>query len=266
MCSNSGIIMYNCNLCNKDHYKTFLNNVKLFTNKGIYTKLAKIPEEEKANVYKITKFKYEMIDKTTKFFDINKISCFTNVEIIDINIFNHYYILHYSMINKQYSFKKKKNFSNEIAQLQNLSILSFTDATETYLINNIGKTFYYIYEDKMIIFVGKKNSENLPKIPSNIKFLNIIADKFYDYKNLPDNIEYLHLSLDISQIKITKFSNLNINLKRLNIIFRDIKYDKKNEKKTEKKDEYDIKLVKEQCKIPFGCIFNTKILNFEPPL
>jgi hypothetical protein len=260
-CANSCKVMYNCNICNKNHYKTFLNDIKLYTNKTIYNKLTKIPEEDKINVYEIKNFKFEILDITEKkFYDFSKITCFTNVERIDINIFYYNYIIEYDKKDKQFikPLLKEQILSNEIAKLQHLAYISFTDNIRSFSLYKITKPVSYIYEDKMIIFLGKNYTETkLPDIPLNIKFLNILANNYCNFNNLPEHIEHLNLSFTYKIIKNLKLNNLSLFLKTLNIIFCNMS--KTNDSEYEIVDE----IIKQQCKIPFGCIFTYKIIDIK---
>lgn len=157
----------------------------------------------------------------------------------------------------------EKYISNKIALMQNLNSLDFFGYDNS---DYKSKTYqkykekfveddikgYYIYKNRMLIYYPTKNTS----IPSNIKYLNITYYPEYSpellkiVNNLPDNLEHLHLTIDIEKYFFNNFlSNLPISLKSFTLTFvNNIKSYKTN------------KFI-DNIKIPFGCVLNVESKN-----
>lgn len=255
ICSGATKNWYNCNLCGNDHWETCIDNAIIFAHKSSYNQLSKIPKEENENVYEIIDLKSEIIDKFNILYDFNKISDFINISNLTIQNYNIENICK-DIDNCEIFFSKK------IAKFQKLSRVIFTDSykNKLYITEGSASTFY-TYNDKMLIILRfDKNNKvyQVPNIPSNIKYLNIISENNYDLTDLPGTIEHLNLSYKCTKIKDIKQSNLPMNLKTLNIIIYDVLDDTKRIKISN-----DLhKIITKSCKVPFDCQITVEFLNF----
>jgi hypothetical protein len=152
----------------------------------------------------------------------NKIKDWVNLRFVSFDIVN---------------YDKNKDFLNEIAIFQKLSLILIIDykySDFTYI--DKGK---YIHHNKMLIFSPK--DEDFDKIPSKVEYLNILNHHIYrDYTNIPINIKHLHLSQH--NRKFILQSNLPINLESLTITTRKVL-------------SPDIEKIKNFTKLPFNCEF-----------
>jgi len=116
----------------------------------------------------------------------------------------------------------------------------------------------------LIILRFDKNNKvyQVPNIPSNIKYLNIISENNYDFTDLPETIEHLNLSYKYTKIKDIKQSNLPMNLKTLNITIYDVLDDTKRIKISNGSHKKLKNIITKTCKVPFNCQFTIEFLNF----
>jgi hypothetical protein len=265
ICPQINRFTYNCNLCNKEHTEGFFNNFIIHTQNKIYNTFTEIPDEEKKNVYFIEKIPFELLEKSNKYYNIQKITCFENIISIKVNIHNLSYLnkkinprnLYYEdIINHKLSHDENNYFTNEIAQLQKLSNIIYTDSFKNELcIYDIMKPLFYIYEDKMLIIMSEKRNK-IPNIPENIKYLNIISYYNYKFNNIPENIKYLNLSFNSKNIDKVTLDNLPINIKKINISLY-VDNDNKNKLVIEEQEN----ILQKKIKIPFDCELKISILN-----
>lgn len=132
-------------------------------------------------------------------------------------------------------------FNNKIALMQNLAEIEIEyPNTRSSLIDELlGIVNHkYIYNDCML-FTKIIIKEDIPENITKLNIININEATIQLLNNLPDNIEYLHLSTCILNNNIFKNLNLPITLKKLSITL--ISYDEIY--------SFDVNKIK----LPFNC-------------
>lgn len=189
-----------------------------------YKKISDVPESEYLNIHTIKDICVEILKTEDLFIKIEK---FKNLRFISVD------------------FKYWNNLSNEqiiknLALFQKLSILALIDYQRmSYTICDIG---CFIFENKMTIF--NPNINDFKIITPDINFLNIVNSQDCNYVNIPDTIQYLHLS--IIKLRNYKQTNLPFGLKTLTITIPEI-YNKSV-------SSFEINtIITSNTKLPFGC-------------
>jgi hypothetical protein len=193
------------------------------TNGKEYRKISDVPISEYLNIHIIKDIPAHFL-KDEYFFGL--IEPFTNLRFISCDYENWTLLSEFPILDK-------------IAIFQKLSIFGIIDYHRSSFIPfDVGK---YVWGNKMIIFGSKVPC--LENINSDIEYLNIINTEDIDYTNIPDTIQYLHLS--IRKIFKYKQSNLPIGLKTLIVTI------------PEMYKSYTLPIIHDSIipntKLPFGC-------------
>jgi len=146
--------------------------------------------------------------------------------------------------------------SNKVALLQKLVTIDFSKKQHHKTKPKYGdydNTDVFCYEDKMLIIPDATDKKIKFNIPYNIKFLNIIDIGYYDFNFDNSFIENIHISVLDLYLDDFKLTNLPMTLKYLEIsIIADSFLE----------SVFYINLIKERCKIPFGCEVYINFLCF----
>ena len=221
------------------------------TNKNEYTNLAQIPKHEVSNVYYLDNIPLHVLNDQNE--DIFK---FKNVLYLNVFAIDDSYSLP-----KSYSFENKQVInchdiiSNKLALFQKLVEINTniykSDGATIAPNDDLNSVFYY--EDKMLVI---PNKNMMLSVDPTIKFLNIVNICYhkFNFDEINDcSIENIHISIIDLYLDDFKLINLPISLKHLEIsIIADTFQDK----------TYYGDLMKDRCKIPFGCDININLVIF----
>ena len=150
--------------------------IVLTSNNKEYYKIEDVPLNEYSLVHTVKDIHPE------HFYDVklfNKIKKWKNIRFISLDRKNY----------------KNRNFINEIAIFQKLSLVMIIDYE--YADFDVSINGSYIFKNKMLLL--NPTNEQINNIPSNIEYLNIINEENQEYNNLPLNIKHLHILLKKKQ-------------------------------------------------------------------